>query len=135
MSLHPTESQMQVAVIAWCRLQRNGLELAIHIPNEGKRSGRRGAQLKREGMTPGVSDIFVPLALAGWHGVWLELKAHGKKPTAAQYQFLTDMSSQGYMATWTDDQDAAIRVLTRYAAGQMLRPNWVHYSQAMVKTP
>lgn len=134
-TLHPTESQMQVAVIAWCRLQRNGLEQAIHIPNEGKRSPRRGAQLKREGMKPGVLDIFIPLAKGGWHGMWLELKSHGKKPTADQSRFLTGMIAQGYLAAWTDSQDVALRMLADYAAGRTVRPNWVHYSQAMVKTP
>jgi hypothetical protein len=125
--LQATESQMQATLIAWCRAQRDGRRFAIHCPNEGKRSPRRGAQLKIEGMTPGVSDVFIPMAVAGWHGYWLELKAHGKKPSTSQIQFLADMDGQGYATGWTDNLDAAMSMLTAYATGRLIRPNWVHY--------
>jgi hypothetical protein len=118
---------MQCTVIAWCRTQRDGRRLAIHIPNEGKRSVVMGARLKREGMKPGVSDIFIPMAVGGWHGLWLELKARDKKPTPSQYQFLSDMDAQGFATGWTDDVDSAIAIITAYATGRMVRPNWVHY--------
>jgi hypothetical protein len=118
---------MQCTLIAWCRAQRSALRLAIHIANEGKRSPRGGAQLKREGMRSGVVDIFVPMAVAGWHGYWLELKAPGKKPTPNQFAFLDDMALQGYATGWTDNLDVAMKLLADYAAGRLIRPNWVHY--------
>jgi hypothetical protein len=124
---------MQCAVIAWCLLQRDGRRHAIHIPNEGKRSPRRGAQLKREGMRPGVSDIFIPMAVAGWHGLWLELKASGKSPTPEQVTFLADMADQGYATGWTDSIDGALAIITAYATGRMIRPNWVHYEAPAVQ--
>jgi hypothetical protein len=118
---------MQTTLIAWCRAQHDGRRLAIHVPNEAKRSVVMGARLKREGMRKGVADIFIPMAVAGWHGYWLELKAHGKKPTTEQFQFLADMDAQGYATGWTDDLDAAMAMVTAYATGRLIRPNWVHY--------
>jgi hypothetical protein len=118
---------MQAAVIAWCRSRKDGRRYAIHIPNEGKRSPRLGAQLKKEGMLPGVSDIFIPMARGGWYGLWFELKSRGKKPTGEQYDFLAAMAAQGYATGWTDDLDTAISEINRYADGRWLRPDWVHY--------
>jgi hypothetical protein len=34
--------------------------VAVHIANEGKRSPRRGAQMKLEGLNKGACDIFIP---------------------------------------------------------------------------
>lgn len=123
----PTEAQMQATIIAWCRAQHDGRRHAIHIPNEGKRSPRRGAQLKKEGLLPGASDIFIPMARAGWHGLWYELKSHGKEPTAEQYDFLDAMALQGYATGWSDNLDVAMAAINRYADGLWLRPDWVHY--------
>lgn len=33
----------------------------FHVPNEGKRSGRSGNRMKREGMMPGVADLVFNL--------------------------------------------------------------------------
>lgn len=35
-------------------------DVAVHIANEGKRSARRGAQMKLEGLNKGACDIFIP---------------------------------------------------------------------------
>lgn len=34
--------------------------VAVHIANEGKRSKRKGQQMKMEGMKKGACDIFIP---------------------------------------------------------------------------
>ena len=45
-----------------------------HIPNEGKRSVVRGAQMKREGLKKGVPDICLPVARGRYHGLYIEMK-------------------------------------------------------------
>lgn len=56
------------------------------IPNGGARGGDkqtamiRGAQLKAEGVKPGVPDIFLPYPIALWHGLYIEMKKPDQKP-------------------------------------------------------
>lgn len=83
--------------------------------------------MKREGMLPGASDILIPMARGGFHGLWVELKAHGKHPTDKQYKFLAAMRDEGYDTFWTDDLDMAMRHISHYADGLRRRPDWVHY--------
>lgn len=79
-----TEAGEQEAVIAFCELQ--GI-IGVHIANEGKRSARNGAALKRMGLRKGFPDLFFPYARGGYHGLFIELKATVKnRPTAAQVE-------------------------------------------------
>ena len=50
------------------------LRLMYHIPNEGKRSVVRGAQMKAEGLRKGVPDICLPVARHGFHALYIEMK-------------------------------------------------------------
>lgn len=130
--LRPTEAQMQTTLMTWLRAQHDGRRWSIHIPNEGKRSRVAGSVLKKQGLLPGASDILVPIARGGFHGLWFELKAYGKSPTDAQLTFLHAMSEQGYATGWSDDLDSSMYFINRYADGLLLRPNWVHYEAPAV---
>src|SRR5699024_3023532 len=46
--------------------------LIYHVPNGGQRSKKTAADLKREGVKAGVSDLVVMSARGGWHGMYLE---------------------------------------------------------------
>lgn len=56
------------------------------IPNGGSRGDSstsraiRGGQLKAEGVRQGVADLFLPVPVGGWHGLYIELKAPSKRP-------------------------------------------------------
>ncbi len=45
------------------------------MPNGGKRDKATAAVLKRQGVKAGVPDIMLPAARAGYHGLYIELKA------------------------------------------------------------
>lgn len=123
------EHQHQVALINWARrvpLQpasdvKPGAKVAdylLAIPNGGKRSGpREGMRLKAEGVKPGVSDLLLPLRRGGYAGLWLELKAPGKKPTAEQLDWIERMNLARYFATWCDEWTLAAHVITAYLDG------------------
>lgn len=132
---HPTlslatasEDDVQISFIDYCRRQRDERKMALHIPNEAKRSEFGHKQMVRKGLIPGAADNFIPAARGGWNGLWLELKRKGGKPTAAQFAFGRDMEACGYAWGWADSIDKAMAITERYMAGRMLRPNWVHYS-------
>ncbi len=69
----------------------------IHaIPNGGHRSKATAGKLKAEGVTPGVSDIFVPIPARGKHGLYIEMKAGKNTLTPAQKEFGEYVQSRGY---------------------------------------
>lgn len=76
----------------------------IHaIPNGGSRGNDKrsamivGAQMKAEGVTPGVSDISVPIPRHGKHGLYIEMKREdGGTVSKEQKAFGDFVLSQGY---------------------------------------
>lgn len=117
-ALDPSEDAIQCAVIQFCRLYHDGRELAFHVPNEAKRSVAGYRAQAAKGTRKGVSDLFVPVARNGQHGLWLELKAKGKRPTPEQKRFLQDMAAQGYAVGWADNVDGATTIIGNYMRSQ-----------------
>jgi hypothetical protein len=71
------EDDHQIALFQWIRLKEKSdprYASIIAIPNGGKRSKVTAARMKAAGVRAGVSDIFVAVAMGGYHGLWLELK-------------------------------------------------------------
>ena len=56
-SLHPSEAQIQAAIVDW--LRRVMRCEVFHIPNGGARDKREAAKLKWQGVQAGVSDLCV----------------------------------------------------------------------------
>lgn len=107
------EMKMQMAV---CQFIRNYTDLPfIHIPNEGLRSKITGALLKRMGLCPGASDIFIPRAKNDFHGLFMELKYGENKLTPAQIKFIQMVEKEGYksMVCWSA-VDAINKILEFY---------------------
>lgn len=113
--LYPSESKIQRAIVQWARLQ--GLPL-ISIPNHGKRSLWAGRNEVAMGLTKGVSDLFLARPVGYYAGMWIELKAKGKKPTVEQYEWLEIMLKEGYHAVWFDNIDDTKRGIVDYLAKQ-----------------
>ncbi len=88
------ETIEQIKVVNWIR-QCTTLPV-LHIAGERKCSPQYGAILKRMGTRAGVSDIFIPRAVDGYHGAWIELKTITGRATPAQIAFLEDMEKEGY---------------------------------------
>lgn len=106
------------ALIEWTRLpdvarRYPELDLLIHIPNED-RPGPRQRRMAEIGMRAGVSDYFLPAPRGGWHGLWLEMKKPGGRPTKHQLAWLDSMLDMGYCARICHGSDAAIATLLHY---------------------
>jgi hypothetical protein len=84
--------------------------VALHIPNEGKRSAVAGRMLRAEGMIAGAPDLLL-LADNGRTG-WLEVKAANGRLSDAQRAFHALLTRKGHrvaVVRSVDDAEAALR--------------------------
>ena len=118
-----SEHQEQAKVIDWCfeNLRRYPcLDLIFAIPNGAQLAGgkaKRGQQmnkLKAEGLRPGVSDLFLPVARKGKHGIFIEMKTEIGEPSENQLQFMDGVEKEGYYTALCLGHKAAIDVLEWY---------------------
>lgn len=92
-----SEHEIQSAFIQWLAKHpdpRTGMIFAI--PNGGKRSPKVGADLRREGVRPGVPDLFLPVPANGYHGLFIELKTEKGALSKEQEMWKRSLSEQGY---------------------------------------
>lgn len=95
-------------------------DYAFAIPNGVKLAGDprkraiTAAALKRQGLTPGVSDVFLSLPRRAYHGLYLELKFGDNKPTQQQSDFQARMSHAGYMTIVAYTLDQAKEAIGNY---------------------
>jgi len=66
------------------------------IPNGGGRDIREAVNLKKQGVSPGVFDIFISVARNGFHGLYIELKVGRNKLTKEQKIFQEEVSRENY---------------------------------------
>ncbi len=65
---YPSEHIEQVHFVAWFRREYPDIRI-FAIPNGGGRSKAQAGQLKAEGVSAGVPDLYIP----AWR-VWIEMK-------------------------------------------------------------
>lgn len=116
----PTEDEEQAFIVSWAKVnegQYPELKLLYHIPNEGKRSGREGARMKRLGLRRGVPDLCLPVARGKYHGLYIELKAQDGRASQEQNEFIADLILQGYFARICYGADEATELIKLYLSG------------------
>ena len=106
-----SESELQQAFV---RLLRNGLVLHhpdlrwMHAIPNGARFSSIGtaAKIKREGLTPGIADMFLPLARGDRHGLYLEFKFRKgrQSPRQKEFQFWCENHGYGYAIARSVDE-------------------------------
>lgn len=89
------EDNLQTHCVRWFRLQYPN-KIIFAIPNGGKRNAREAGRMKAQGVTAGVSDLFIPEPNIAFHGLWIELKAGKNTLTPSQKEFIEQMKSRGY---------------------------------------
>ena len=117
--LNPSESQIQRSVIRWWSFSHRGLgvteeRLLFAVPNGGKRSLITACNLKAEGVRAGVPDLFLLVARRGFHGLIIEMKKPGGRPSAEQKSFIPFLVREGYSVHTCYSFDEAVRVITAY---------------------
>jgi len=111
-----TESQEQIQLIQWCRTDPR-LQYLFHIPNESV--GGRGwlVRNRQMGVKAGVPDLFYPVPLGGYHGLFIEMKANNGRPSAVQKRWLKVLNDLGYKAVVCAGWEEARDVLIEYLKG------------------
>ena len=111
------EDTEQETVIQWARLCSNSrpeLALLHHIPNGGSRGKKEAAKLKRMGVLAGVSDLHLPVAKAGYIGLYIEMKYGDGRLLASQREFLKRAARWGSYCIVAYSAADAIEILQNY---------------------
>lgn len=94
-----SEHDEQVALFEWAAYKEHvlpGIGLMFAIPNGGKRPIKTAIRMKAEGQKPGVPDIFLPVAMGGYHGLFIEMKYKSNKPRENQVAYIDALAAEGY---------------------------------------
>ena len=106
------EATHQKIIFEWAEWQKAKypeLDMLMHTVNEGKRSPRVGAELKKMGMKKGFPDISLLVPK------YYELKADKtKRLTKEQEKWLDNLNLYGYRAVRCNGSDEAIAVIKEY---------------------
>lgn len=116
----PTEHQEQSALIQWAfDLEPQAWELGLlfAIPNGGYRAKSTAVKLKNEGVKPGVPDLFLPVPMGGWSGLFIEMKTIGGRASPEQKAWLSALKRQSYSTVvakgWVEAAHAIANYLGR----------------------
>lgn len=111
------EFQEQIVIFQWADLYKcvfPQLKLLFHVPNGGYRDKKTAAGLKRQGVKKGVPDICLPVAKGNYHGLFIELKVDGKKPSEVQCEWISALSQEGFKAVSCNGAEEAICTIINY---------------------
>lgn len=137
-----THTQIQQAFIEYVQTRHaSQAKYIVKITNEGKRSPREGAKLKKEGLHKGAYDLFYPVPkyqrLASGNngewpvkfGLWIEIKKDKDKVTDEQHEFGILMRAIGHDAVICFGLDMAIEVFEDYINGKELTKYFQYQSE------
>lgn len=130
------EGSEQAVLIRWLHAEQQRrtqvghlYPVTYHVPNGGQRNKKTAADLKRQGVKSGVSDLVVMDARGGWFGLYLEFKAtppHHAATAKSQREWLALAEERGYCAVLARGYEEAQAVLRWYAAKP---PTWTDMAQ------
>lgn len=119
------EGQEQAVLVRWmlgekmrATLVGDLYEALYHVPNGGQRNKKTAADLKRQGVKAGVSDLVVMEGRGGYLGLYLEFKATPPDHAAtadSQRDWLALAELKGYLAVLARGIEEAKAVLQEYA--------------------
>jgi hypothetical protein len=84
------------------------------IPNGFLRTKAMRIRAWREGVHPGVPDVFIPFASKGFHGLFLEFKSLKGTLSKPQTEYLNLARARGYKAEVVRSAEHALRVFSEY---------------------
>jgi hypothetical protein len=125
-----SEGTDQAAVVRWFNYQYP-LHTIFSNNNANKLASRAKnrfslfANLRKEGMLAGVSDLTIAVAVDPYHGLYLEMKDKRKtycNVTPEQRAFIADMKKAGYAAAWVAGAENAMVLIDAYMSGKLLEP-------------
>lgn len=104
-----TETQEQKQLIQWCRSDPR-FQFLFHIPNES--IGGQGwiVRNRQMGVKSGVPDLFYPVPMHGYHGMFIEMKTEKGRLSKEQKQWIDVLTTFGYKCVvahgWMEAREA-----------------------------
>lgn len=111
------EANEQEALFNWAAYSRGTypeLDLLYHIPNGGSRNRLEAANLKRQGVKPGVPDLCLPVARGTFHGLYIEMKYGKNKTSPLQDGWIESLRNQNYAVFVCYGWQQAAEVIKKY---------------------
>jgi hypothetical protein len=94
--------------------------LLLAIPNGGMRSKAMAGKLKAEGVRAGVPDLFLPVSVGSYHGLWLEMKTRtGGRLSPEQVSWIAHLRLQGYRVECCPGAAHGVRAISEYLRGSV----------------
>jgi hypothetical protein len=112
-----TEHDIQCIFMSLVHYQLREYSLIYAVPNGGARSPVTGARLKKEGVKRGIPDVNIDHPRSGYHGMRIEFKVPGGKPTEHQKKVIAYMNAEGYLVRIHTDPHVAFSELKSYLEG------------------
>lgn len=114
-----TEANYQQQVVEWARwAHRSGkypnLDLLHCSLNGVKLSALQAAKAKQQGMLSGVPDLFLPVPIGGYHGLFIEMKSDKGRLSTNQTWFLSKVELLGYKIAVCYSANEAIKTIENY---------------------
>lgn len=111
-----TEAQEQIKLIQYCEIKGFPYNLIFHIPNGGSRNVLEAKNLKKQGVKPGVPDLFLPFPKNQYCGLFIEMKStmRGAKTSEAQNVWLNDLDNLNYKCVVCHGFDEAKNEIDAY---------------------
>lgn len=112
-----SEHDIQVALFQWAATAARdypALRMMFAIPNGTRAVPRVAAKMKAEGVLKGASDIFLPCAAGGKHGMFIEMKTRTGSMSPEQKAFQEAMREAGYHAITCRGWEEAAAEIVKY---------------------
>ena len=116
-----SEHEEQAALFQWAVTMEGrlpALMMLFAVPNGGKRHIATALKLKAEGVKAGVPDVWLPVPRDRYHGLVIEMKAKGNRPTPEQDEWLLRLDGYGYATAVAYGWMKAARLIVVYLGGQ-----------------
>lgn len=112
-----TESDEQRQLIQWCRSDPR-FQFLFHIPNESV--GGQGWLIRNRqlGVKNGVPDLFYPVPMNGYHGLFIEMKSQNGRLRPEQKKWLKVLEELGYKTAVCHGWESARDTLKEYVGGE-----------------
>jgi hypothetical protein len=108
-----TESQEQKQLIQWCRTDHR-FQYLFHIPNESVGGPGWIIRNRQMGVRPGVPDLFYPVPMGGYHGLFIEMKAGKGRLSSDQRRWIKALETLGYRCVVAHGWEEARKALEDY---------------------
>jgi hypothetical protein len=110
---HSSEASHQEGFINWFRLKFPNV-LCFHIPNGEQRALSVGVRLKKQGVTAGIPDLFIP----AWK-LWIEFKRkEGGVVSEKQRKIMEYLTRVGYTCMVAHGAEDASRQVLEFVKCQ-----------------